>query len=248
MERRRILITGASGGIGKAIALYLADCTNTTNNNYELVLHYNRNKTSVEQLENLLKDKGVNAYSLSFDISNRDQTQKTIQEDIENKGVYYGVICNAGINSDNPFPILSGDQWDKVIHTNLDGVYNVIYPTIMPMVSSRSPGRIITISSISGVVGNRGQVNYSASKAGIIGFTKALALEMASHKITVNCIAPGLIDTDMLKDLDKTEIKKIIPMRRIGTGKEVASLVAYLLSDDAGYITRQVISINGGMI
>ena len=142
---------------------------------------------------------------------------------------------------------MEDEQWDKVIHTNLDGFYNVLKPVVMPMVENRIRGRIITISSISGVIGNRGQVNYSAAKAGIIGATKALAVELAKHKITVNCIAPGIIETDMTKDLPVDEIKKIIPVRRMGQPKEVASLVDYLLSEDAAYITRQVISVNGGM-
>jgi 3-oxoacyl-[acyl-carrier protein] reductase len=145
-------------------------------------------------------------------------------------------------------PILDDNQWDRVLSTNLDGFYNVLHPIVMPMVENRVRGRIITMSSVSGIIGNRGQVNYSAAKAGIIGATKALAVELAKHKITVNCIAPGLIDTDMLEDLPIEEVKKIIPARRLGKPEEVASLVNYLLSEEASYLTRQVISVNGGMI
>ena len=241
MNKKRILITGSSRGIGKAIALYLAPL------GYELVLHFNRNKESAEKTLNEVRALGAQASLLSFDISDREKVKTALEKDMAQNGVYYGVVCNAGINDDNPFPILEDEQWDKVIHTNLDGFYNVLKPVIMPMVENRIHGRIITISSISGIIGNRGQVNYSAAKAGIIGATKALAAELAKHKITVNCIAPGIIETDMTKDLPLEEIRKIIPVRRLGQPKEVASLVNYLLSDDAAYITRQVISVNGGM-
>lgn len=239
---KQVLITGASRGIGKAIALYLAE------RGYDLVLHYNKNKKAAEETLKEVKKFGVNARILSFDISDRKETSKVLLKDIEKNGAYYGVVCNAGVNADNPFPILEDEQWDSVLRTNLDGFYNVLKPIVMPMIEARVHGRIITISSISGVVGNRGQVNYSAAKAGIIGATKALAIELAKHKITVNCVAPGIIETDMTKDLPIEEIKKIIPARRMGQPKEVASLVAYLMSEDASYITRQVISVNGGMI
>lgn len=241
-ENKRILITGSSRGIGKAIALFLA------RQNYQLVLHYNKNKKAAKETLDEVKALGAQATLLSFDISNRKSAKKAILSDIKKNGIYYGVICNAGINSDNPFPILEEDQWDSVLRTNLDGFYNVLKPIVMPMVENRIHGRIITISSISGLIGNRGQVNYSAAKAGIIGATKALAAELAKHKITVNCVAPGIIETDMTKDLPIEEIKKIIPVRRLGKPEEVASLVGYLLSEDAAYITRQVISVNGGMI
>ncbi|MBU0537147.1 MAG: SDR family oxidoreductase, partial [Gammaproteobacteria bacterium] len=142
---------------------------------------------------------------------------------------------------------MSGEDWDAVIHTNLDAFYNVLNPVIMPMVRRRAPGRIVTLASVSGIMGNRGQVNYSAAKAGIIGATKALAIELAKRDITVNCVAPGLINTEMLADAPVEEALKLIPMRRAGEPDEVASLVSYLLSAPAGYITRQVISVNGGM-
>ena len=239
---KTVLITGASRGIGRAIALYLAPL------GYDLVLHYNSNKTAAEQTLAEVKKLGGNGRMLSFDIANRDETEKIINADIAQNGVYYGVVCNAGVAADNPFPLIDGDQWDRVIHTNLDGLYNVLHPVVMPMISARTPGRIIAMSSISGVMGNRGQVNYAASKAGIIGAVKSLAVELAKRNITVNCIAPGVIETDMTANLPIEEIKKMIPMNRTGNPREIASLVAYLLSDDAAYITRQVISVNGGMI
>ena len=239
---KTVLITGASRGIGRAIALYLAPL------GYDLVLHYNSNKAAAEKTLNEVKELGANARILSFDISNREQTEKVLSEDINEHGAYYGVICNAGVNADNPFPVMDGDAWDKVLHTNLDGLYNVLHPVVMPMISARNGGRIIAMSSISGVMGNRGQVNYAASKAGIIGAVKPLAIELAKRNITVNAIAPGVIETDMTADLPIEELQKMIPMRRMGQPKEIASLVAYLLSDDAAYITRQVISVNGGMI
>ncbi len=239
---KTVLITGASRGIGKSIALYLAPL------GYNLVLHYNSNKAAAEQVLQEIEKLGGHGRILSFDVSNREETETILTNDINEHGAYYGVICNAGINSDTPFPAMSGETWDKVLHTNLDGLYNVLHPIVMPMISARNGGRIIAMSSISGVMGNRGQVNYAASKAGIIGAVKSLAIELAKRNITVNAIAPGVIETDMTADLPIEEIQKMIPMRRMGKPSEIASLVAYLLSDDAAYITRQVISVNGGMI
>ena len=168
-------------------------------------------------------------------------------QDVEENGAYYAVVCNAGVTADNAFPAITGEEWDTVLRTNLDGFYNLLNPIIMSMIRTRKPGRIVTLSSVSGIMGNRGQVNYSAAKAGIIGATKALALELAKRKITVNCVAPGLIDTEMLNPLPLDEIKKMIPLRRVGEAREVAATVAFLLSEDAAYITRQVISVNGGL-
>jgi 3-oxoacyl-[acyl-carrier protein] reductase len=162
-------------------------------------------------------------------------------------GCYYGVVCNAGIARDNAFPMMSGEDWDSVLQTNLDGFYNVLQPLVMPMVQRRLPGRIVTLASVSGLTGNRGQVNYSAAKAGIIGATKALALELAKRHITVNCVAPGVIETDMLEAAPMEEILKMIPARRVGRPEEVAAAVSFLMADDAAYITRQVISVNGGL-
>jgi len=236
------LITGSGRGIGKAAALDIAAA------GYVPVLHYRQYRAAAEKTASEIAELGIKASILSFDVSDREGTAAAITKDINDNGVYYGVVCNAGINADNPFPLLTGDEWDSVIRTDLDGFYNVLKPVIMPMIENRIRGRIITVSSISGLTGNRGQVNYSAAKAGIIGATKALAVELAKHKITVNCIAPGIIETDMTKDLPLDEIKKIIPVRRMGKPEEVAGLVTFLLSEKAAYITRQVISVNGGMV
>ena len=239
--KKTVLITGASRGIGKAVALYLAPL------GYELVLTYRTEAAAAKSVRAEICAGGGDARVLQLDVSDREACRRTLGNDIEQNGAYFAAICNAGIARDNPFPLLSGDDWDSVLRTNLDGFYNVLQPIVMPMISARIAGRIIAISSVSGIVGNRGQVNYSAAKAGIIGATKALALELAKRKITVNCIAPGIIETDMTQSLPFEEVKKLIPARRFGTAREVASLAAYLLSDDAAYITRQVISVNGGL-
>ncbi|QDZ89312.1 3-ketoacyl-ACP reductase FabG2 [Shewanella decolorationis] len=238
----RVLVTGSSRGIGKAIALKLAAA------GYDIALHYHSNQAAADASAAELSALGVNVSLLKFDVADRAAVKDAIEADIEANGAYYGVILNAGINRDNAFPAMSETEWDSVIHTNLDGFYNVIHPCVMPMVQARKGGRIITLASVSGIAGNRGQVNYSASKAGLIGATKALSLELAKRKITVNCIAPGLIETDMVADIPKDMVEQLVPMRRMGKPNEIAALAAFLMSDDAAYITRQVISVNGGMI
>ena len=238
---KEVLVTGSSRGIGKEIALYLAK------NGYDVVLHCQKNIEKAKEVQKEIKNLGSKARILQFDIKNRQECLNTISKDIEQNGVYYATVLNAGIARDNVFPVMEENEWDDVLNTNLGGFYNVLKPIIMPMIEKRIKGRIVTLSSISGLRGNRGQVNYSASKAGIIGATKALSLELAKRGITVNCVAPGVIESDMTKDLPVDEVKKIIPMKRFGTGKEVASLVNYLLSEDASYITGQVISVNGGL-
>ncbi|MDI9224127.1 3-ketoacyl-ACP reductase FabG2 [Pantoea sp. EA-12] len=241
---RSVLVTGASKGIGRAIALRLAQ------DGFEVVVHYHRDEQGAEQTLASMAAAGGSGRKLQFDVAQRDTTRTAIEQDIEAHGAYYGVVNNAGITRDGAFPALTEDEWDSVIHTNLDSFYNVIHPCVMPMIGLRKGGRIITLSSVSGLMGNRGQVNYSAAKAGIIGATKALAIELAKRKITVNCIAPGLIDTGMtdLEPLVIDEALKMIPMKRMGAAEEVAGLASYLMSDIAGYVTRQVISINGGML
>ncbi|MDB2387149.1 3-ketoacyl-ACP reductase FabG2 [Shewanella sp.] len=239
---KRILITGSSRGIGKAIALKLAQ------SGFDIAMHYYQNISAAEQTQQALAQYGVKISCLKFDIADRAAAKQAIEHDIEQHGAYYGVILNAGINCDTAFPAMTESEWDNVVHTNLDGFYNVIHPTVMPMVQARQGGRIITMASVSGIAGNRGQVNYSASKAGIIGATKALSLELAKRKITVNCIAPGLIETDMVADLPKDMLNTIVPMKRMGKVSEISGLANFLMSEDAAYITRQVISVNGGMI
>ncbi len=239
-ETRRVLVTGASGGIGAAIARALGAA------GFRLCLHYHRNAAKAEALA---KELGAGARALGFDLSDRDGARTALEAELESQGPFWGVVCNAGITADNTFAALSGSDWDKVLDTNLGGFYNVMHPLIMPLVRLRDGGRIVTIASVSGIMGNRGQVNYSAAKAGLIGASKALAMELASRRITVNCVAPGLIETDMTsKDLPMEEILKQIPLGRAGTPQEVAALVAYLFSEPAAYVTRQVISINGGML
>ena len=236
-----VLVTGSSRGIGRAIAIDLGAA------GYDMVVHYVRDETGATNTAAAIRDLGARARIVSFDVSNRDASRQMLEQDMEDHGAYYGVVCNAGVADDAAFPMLSGEAWDKVIHTNLDGFYNVVQPLVMPMIRRRKPGRIVTISSQSGVTGNRGQVNYSAAKAGIIGATKALAVELAKRKITVNCVAPGLIETDMVSDVPMEEILKMIPAQRIGKPEEVAGAVRFLLSESAAYITRQVICVNGGL-
>lgn len=241
IESQTILVTGASRGIGKAAALTLAK------QGFDIVINFRSNTGKAQDLADEITEIGQNVRLLPFDISDRSAATEAISADIEKYGSYYGVICNAGIARDNAFPAMSGKEWDDVIHTNLDGFYNVIQPCIMPMIRAKKGGRIVTLSSVAGLAGNRGQVNYSASKAGIIGATKSLAIELGKRKITVNCVAPGIIDTEMTVDIDERIIKELIPLRRKGNAEEVAATIGFLCSDAAGYITRQVISVNGGM-
>ena len=239
---RRVLITGASRGIGKAIALKLAET------GHDIALHFHSNQAAADETQAELEILGAKVSRLQFDVADRAGIKAAIAADIDSHGAYYGVVLNAGITRDTAFPAMTDDEWDGVIHTNLDGFYNVIQPCTMPMIQARKGGRIITMASVSGIAGNRGQVNYSASKAGIIGATKALSLELAKRKITVNCIAPGLIETDMVSDFPQEMVKEMVPMRRMGKASEIAGLANFLMSDEAAYITRQVISVNGGMI
>lgn len=239
-ERRWVLVTGSSRGIGRAIALRLA------RDGYNLVLHA-RTAESVSSAATEVQAAGAQTRTLAFDISDRAAAESALTSDVKAHGAYYGIVCNAGLSRDGAFPALSGEDWDTVLRTNLDGFFNVLHPLTMPLVRARKPARIVTLASVSGLIGNRGQVNYSAAKAGIIGATKALAIELASRNITVNCVAPGLIETDMTQDLPMDEILKMIPANRVGQPDEVASLVSYLLSDAAAYITRQVIAVNGGL-
>ena len=237
---KTVLVTGSSRGIGRETAIYLAK------NGFDIVLHYNKNRDKVLEVQKVIENLGQKTRILQFDVSERDKTKEVLLNDIEKNGIYYGVVVNAGINADNPFPAMRDDEWDRVINTNLNGFYNTLRPIILEMIQNRK-GRIVALSSISGLAGNRGQINYSASKAGIIGAVKALSKEVAKRNITVNCVAPGVIESDMTSEIPFDLIKESIPMHRMGTPKEVASAVNYLFSDDASYITGQVISVNGGM-
>ena len=241
MTQKTILVTGSSRGIGKAIALRLA------REGYDIVVHCRNRLAEASQVRDSIVQIGRKSRVLSFDLADRSGAKNILEADIQVHGAYYGVVCNAGIARDNAFPALSGEDWDQVLRSNLDGFYNVLSPLVMPMIQRRKPGRIVTLSSVSGLIGNRGQVNYSAAKAGIIGASKALAVELAKRNITVNCVAPGLIETEMLEGLPLDQIVSTIPAKRLGTPEEVAALVAFLMSEDAAYITRQVISVNGGL-
>ena len=237
MTSRRVLVTGSSRGIGKAIAQRLAQ------DGFALTVHCRSGRAQADELA-----ARIGASVLQFDVCDRDTARELLSADVAANGPYYGIVCNAGITRDNAFPALSDADWDSVIDTSLGGFYNVVHPLTMPMVRAKQGGRIVTLASVSGVMGNRGQVNYSAAKAGLIGATKALAAELASRRITVNCVAPGLIESDMTEDLPLDEVLKLVPMNRVGKAEEVAAAVAFLMSDQASYITRQVLGVNGGII
>ncbi|ABS63120.1 3-oxoacyl-(acyl-carrier-protein) reductase, putative [Parvibaculum lavamentivorans DS-1] len=239
--KRGILVTGASKGIGRAIALRVA------RDGFPVTVHYGSDKAGADETRRAIEEAGGTARILGFDIANRAASLAALEADLAAYGAYWGIVLNAGIARDNAFPALTGEDWDGVVDTNLGGFFNVVHPLVMPMIRRRDGGRVVTISSVSGITGNRGQVNYSAAKAGIIGATKALAVELATRKITVNCVAPGVIETAMIEAAPVEEILKMIPMQRLGQPDEIAGIVAFILSDEAGYMTRQVISVNGGM-
>lgn len=236
-----VLVTGASRGIGRAIALQLA------RDGFCVVVHGSKPSTALDETLELIAQAGGKARSLTFDVCDREAAQQALLADVEANGAYYGIVANAGIARDGTFAAMSSEDWDSVIHTDLTSFYNIVQPMVMPMVRRRKPGRIVVISSVSGVVGNRGQVNYSAAKAGLIGAAKALATELASRSITVNAVAPGLIETEMVTEEVLEHAMQLIPMRRIGKPEEVAGVVSFLMSEAASYVTRQVIGVNGGL-
>ncbi|MDK1684294.1 3-ketoacyl-ACP reductase FabG2 [Acinetobacter terrestris] len=239
---RRILVTGSSRGIGKAIALQLAQ------SGFDVTVHARSRQQEAAQVVQEIQALGQSSHALLFDVNDRENVMQLLEQDVAEHGAFYGVVLNAGLTRDAAFPALTDSDWDEVISTSLDGFYNVLKPLVMPMIRLKQGGRIVTMSSVSGLMGNRGQVNYSAAKAGLIGATKALALELAKRKITVNCVAPGLIETEMVTEEVKEHALKMIPLQRMGQVDEVAKVVKFLCSDDASYITRQVISVNGGLI
>lgn len=240
-NRRRVLVTGASRGIGRAVAVQLGA------DGFAVTVHCRTRLEAAETTVEAICNAGGEANTLVFDTSDREAVHTALEADVEANGAYWGVVANAGVTADNTFAAMSGEDWDRVLRTNLDGFYNVVQPLVMPMVRRRDGGRIVCLSSVAGLIGNRGQVNYSAAKAGLIGAAKALAVELASRRITVNCVAPGLIDTDMGNSAPQDHILPLIPAGRAGTPEEVAATVAFLCSEQAGYITRQVIAVNGGL-
>lgn len=238
---KSVLITGSSRGIGKAIALELS------RHGYSIVLHGRSTSEHLDSIRKTLENEGVLVRQVVFDVGDRDQTRAALENDIAGHGMYYGIVLNAGISKDNAFPFMPGQEWDDVLSINLDSFYNVLKPLVEPLIVAKQGGRIVVVTSIAGIVGNRGQVNYSAAKAGLIGAAKALGLELARKRITVNCIAPGLIETDMTAQIDQTHIIPRIPMRRAGRVEEVCGAVSFLMSAHASYITRQTIAIDGGL-
>ncbi len=240
--QKRVLITGANRGIGKAIAIGLAD------DGFDITINYKSNHDMADETCHGIVDNGGKAKLLQFDVSDREECKKILLKNIDENGPFYGVVLNAGIKNDCPFPDMDEQAWDTIMSTDLDSFYNVLRPLIMPLIKMRCGGRIITVTSVSAITGNRGQVNYSAAKSGLIGATKSLSLELAKRNITVNSVAPGIIQTEMSAGIDEEVIRQVVPMRRQGRPEEVSSLVKYLFSPDSSYITGQTISVNGGMI
>ncbi len=247
---KKILVTGASGGLGRACAVEAAKV------GYYVICHYNGSKAKAEETLKQITEAGGKGELIQFNVSDRADCSQKLGDLVNrlsaNGEILWGVINNAGITRDNTFVGLEDSDWDSVIHTNLDSFYNVLKPLVMSMASRKNKrgGRIITMASVSGIIGNRGQTNYSASKAGIIGATKALAVELARRNITCNVIAPGAIETEMTANIipeAKEIMMSTIPMNRMGKPEEIAAAALFLLSEGASYITRQVITVDGGM-
>lgn len=237
---KRALVTGGSGDIGEAICLTLAS------SNLHVIVHANSNITKANNIVDKIKSSGGSAESVSFDITDQAASQAVLEKLLED-GPIQVLVNNAGIHQDAILAGMKPEQWNQVIDVNLNGFFNVTQPLLLPMMQTRW-GRIINLSSIAGVMGNRGQANYAAAKAGIIGATKSLAMEVASRGITVNAVAPGIIAGKMTeKAFDKNKIKQLVPMNRVGTADEVAALVGFLASDTASYISSQIIGVNGAM-
>lgn len=238
---KRALVTGGSGGIGAAI------CQRLATDGYHVFIHANHHKATAEQLAQEITTAGGSAEALQFDVTDQAAVNTALSLLVEEEPIQV-LVNNAGIHDDAVFPGMSPTQWHRVIDVSVNGFFNVTQPLMMPMIRSRW-GRIINVSSISGITGNRGQTNYSAAKGALNAATKSLAQEVASRGITVNAVAPGIIETAMTQNtFDAQAISNMVPMKRAGTAKEVADLVSFLASDQSTYITGQIISINGGMI
>jgi 3-oxoacyl-[acyl-carrier protein] reductase len=237
---KRALVTGGSGAIGAAIAHALAGA------GHHVVIHANRNPAEAEAVAAAIAAAGGSAETIVFDVTDAAGSKAALETALA-AGPLQIVINNAGIHDDAVMPGMSADQWSRVIDVSLNGFFNVTQPLLMPMIRTRW-GRIVNISSVSGVMGNRGQTNYAAAKAGLHGATKSLALELASRGITVNAVAPGIIASPMTEGVfDKKTIEQLVPMKRAGTPEEVGALVRFLASDEAAYISGQIIQINGAM-
>lgn len=238
---RRVLVTGASRGIGRACALELAS------HGFDVAINFRSRAEDAAAVLSAVHEAGGAGQLLPFDVANRAEAEATLAEDVAKRGAFWGVVLNAGVTQDAPFAGLDGAAWDRVLDTNLGGFFNVLRPLVMPMVGLRQGGRIVVMSSVTGLRGNIGQVNYGASKAGLIGAVRSLALELARRRIAVNAVAPGFIETEMLGALPREEIEKLVPMRRLGQVEEVAALVGFLFGERAAYITGQTLSVDGGL-
>ncbi|HSH98748.1 MAG: 3-oxoacyl-ACP reductase FabG [Methylophilaceae bacterium] len=238
---KKALVTGGSGGIGAAI------CRRLAADGYHVYIHANHGLQTAQQLAEEINQQGGSAQALSFDVTDSVAVNEALLPLIEDQPIQI-LVNNAGIHDDAVMPGMRPDQWHRVIDVSLNGFFNVTQPLLMPMIRSRW-GRIINVSSISGITGNRGQVNYSAAKGALNAATKSLSQEVASRGITVNAVAPGIIETAMSKETFPAEqIARMVPMKRAGTPQEVADLIGFLASEQAAYISGQIISINGGMI
>jgi len=238
---KRALVTGGSGGIGAAI------CRRLAADGHHVIVHANRNRAKAETVVAKIVAAGGSAEAVAFDVTERAATAAALERLLE-AGPIQILVNNAGIHADAVFPGMSAEQWHSVVDVSLNGFFNVTQPLTLPMIRTRW-GRIVNISSVAAIAGNRGQVNYSAAKGALHAASKSLALELASRGITVNAVAPGIIATDMSAGaFDAEAIRKLVPMQRAGTPEEVADLVAFLASDQAAYISGQVISINGALI
>jgi 3-oxoacyl-[acyl-carrier protein] reductase len=238
--KERVLVTGSSRGIGRAIAERLAK------DGFEVLLHGRTPSEAARSASESVAALGGGGRCLFFDVADRAAAIPALEAEVEAHGAFWGVVCNAGIVRDAPLAGMSGEDWDAVLRTDLDGFYNVLRPLVMPMVQLRRGGRIVSVASVSGLLGNRGQTNYAAAKGGLIAASKSLALEMAKRAITVNCVAPGLIEGDLAQGAPP-EALAMVPLRRLGKASEVAGLVAWLFSEEGAYVTRQAFAVDGGL-